>query len=142
MNKYLIGTKKHGCFIDNEERTITYYDLLSLYEKLKGKKRIQVFHYQDIQELLVTYGIQDFFRSPSVTITLIVKLRDKTNIDMTIFYNNTTRNDLLSFIHLLKNSSLSIVDPYDIFNQIETTSQSIWDIISTIEKKRFQERKL
>lgn len=142
MDKFLIGTKKHGCLIDNQQQTITYYDLLSIYEKLKGKKHVQVFHYKDIDEIVVTYGIQDFFRVPSMTITLVIKLKDQTNVDATIFYHNTTRNDLLSFIHLLKSSSLSLVDPYNIFNQIETTSQSIWDIISTIEKKRFEERKL
>ncbi|WP_028044253.1 hypothetical protein [Candidatus Stoquefichus massiliensis] len=140
MNTFLIGTKKHGCLIDNEQHTITYYDLLSLYEKLKGKKHVQVFHYHEIHEIVVTYGIQDFFRSPTVTITLILKLKNHTNTDVIIFYNNTTRNDLLSFIDILKNSSLTLIDPYHIFEKIETTSQSIWEIISSIEKQRFEKR--
>ena len=30
----LMGTKKHGCSIDNRKKEIIYYQLLSLYEKI------------------------------------------------------------------------------------------------------------
>lgn len=30
----LMGTKKHGCLIDNRKKEIIYYQLLSLYEKI------------------------------------------------------------------------------------------------------------
>lgn len=141
MNKYLIGSKKHGCLIDNEQQVIIYYDLLSNLERLKGKKQKQIFYFKDIQECLVTYGIQDLFRSSTITITLTIKLKNQTSVDATIFFNNTTRDELISFIQVLKKSSLVIKDPYHIFNQIETSQKTLWDIISSIEKQRFENRK-
>ena len=89
MNKYLIGSKKHGCLIDNEQQLIIYYDLLSYLEKLKGKNKNESFIFKDIQECLITYGIQDFSRSSTITITLTIKLKNQTSVDATIFFNNS-----------------------------------------------------
>lgn len=141
MNKFLIGTKKHGCFIDNDLQTITYYDLLNLVEKLQGKKQKQTFHYKDIQSVLVTYGIENFFRVGSMTLTLIITLVDQTKHDVIFFFNNTQREDLETFISILKNSSLPISDPHEILNTIETSEDTLWNIILNIEKKRFENRK-
>lgn len=141
MNKFLIGTKKHGCLIDNDLQTITYYDLLNLVEKLQGKKQKHTFHYKDIQKVLVTYGIENFFRVGTMTLTLIITLADQTNHDVIFFFNNTQRKDLETFISILKDSSLPISDPYEILNTIETSEDTLWNIILNIEKKRFENRK-
>lgn len=140
MNKFLIGTKKHGCLIDNDLQTITYYDLLSLAEKLQGRKQKQTFDYKNIENVLITYGIQDFFRAGSMTLTMVITLSDQTSYDVIFLFSNTTREDLKTFIHILRQSPLHISDPYDILNQIETSKESLWNIIANIEKERFEKR--
>lgn len=44
----LMGTKKHGCLIDNRKKEIIYYQLLSLYEKIVKKPQQLLIKYSDI----------------------------------------------------------------------------------------------
>lgn len=47
----LMGTKKHGCSIDNRKKEIIYYQLLSLYEKIVKKPQQLLIKYSDIKKL-------------------------------------------------------------------------------------------
>ena len=47
----LMGTKKHGCLIDNRKKEIIYYQLLSLYEKIVKEPQQLLIKYSDIKKI-------------------------------------------------------------------------------------------
>lgn len=57
----LMGTKKHGCLIDNRKKEIIYYQLLSLYEKIVKKPQQLLIKYSDIKKLRYAAGLLQEF---------------------------------------------------------------------------------
>lgn len=57
----LMGTKKHGCLIDNRKKEIMYYQLLSLYEKIVKKTQQLLIKYSDIKKLRYAVGLLQEF---------------------------------------------------------------------------------
>lgn len=53
----LMGTKKHGCLIDNRKKEIMYYQLLSLYEKIVKEPQQLLIKYSDIKKLRYAMGL-------------------------------------------------------------------------------------
>ena len=49
----LMGTKKHGCLIDNRKKEIIYYQLLSLYEKIVKEPQQLLIKYSDIKKIKI-----------------------------------------------------------------------------------------
>ena len=47
----LMGTKKHGCLIDNRKKEIIYYQSLSLYEKIVKNPQQLLIKYSDIKKI-------------------------------------------------------------------------------------------
>lgn len=53
----LMGTKKHGCLIDNRKKEIIYYQLLSMYEKIVKEPQQLLIKYSDIKKLRYAMGL-------------------------------------------------------------------------------------
>lgn len=57
----LMGTKKHGCLIDNRKKEIIYYQSLSLYEKILKTSQQLLIKYSDIKKLRYAMGLLQEF---------------------------------------------------------------------------------
>ena len=112
----LMGTKKHGCLIDNRKKEIIYYQSLSLYEKIVKKPQQLLIKYSDIKKIKICYGLTTGVRFDSAQITMEVLTNNNTSYDIPVTYNSTKNKDILSFIEILKSSNLLIEDPYNIFS--------------------------
>ncbi len=136
MNDYIfLGAKKHGCKIDNADRKITYYDYLSLFEKLIKKNRIITLHYSQISKIRVTYGMTLGYSFDSAQLTLEVKMSDERTYDIPISYHNTKNDDIKTCIKLLQESMLPIDDPHQILNQFLESNVHLTDFIKDTHKQ-------
>ena len=118
----LMGTKKHGCLIDNRKKEIIYYQLLSLYEKIVKEPQQLLIKYSDIKKIKICYGLTTGARFDSAQITMEVLTNNNTSYDIPVTYNSTKNKDILSFIEILKNSNLLIEDSYNIFSLYPETN--------------------
>lgn len=107
----LMGTKKHGCLIDNRKKEIIYYQSLSLYEKILKTSQQLLIKYSDIKKIKICYGLTIGVRFDSAQITMEVLTNNNTSYDIPVTYNSTKNKDILSFIEILKSSNLLIEDP-------------------------------
>ncbi|MEG0275985.1 MAG: hypothetical protein RR630_03050 [Coprobacillus sp.] len=131
-NNILIGNKKHGCFIDNDKRILRYYDLLSLYEKLKGKDKLTELRFDDINVITIDYSVVDTPRLGSTTITLSITCANNSSYDFPLLFWETEREDFNIFFQLLLNSQINIKDPYHIIETILNSTDTIGTILSEI----------
>ena len=131
----LMGTKKHGCQINNKDNELIYYEYLSFYEKMKKKNPILTLNYSQIENVKVCYGLTTGVRFDSAQITLEITTFDKNKYDIPITYYNTQRDDLKLFIKILQNSTLDIDDPYNILNQALETELDLITFIKEINKQ-------
>lgn len=106
-----MGTKKHGCLIDNRKKEIIYYQSLSLYEKILKTSQQLLIKYSDIKKIKICYGLTIGVRFDSAQITMEVLTNNNTSYDIPVTYNSTKNKDILSFIEILKSSNLLIEDP-------------------------------
>lgn len=136
----LMGTKKHGCLINNKDNELIYYEYLSLFEKMKGENPITTLNYSQIKEVKVCYGLTTGVRFDSAQITLEVTTFDKNKYDIPITYYNTQRDDLKLFIQILQNSTLNIDDPYNILNQALETELDLISFIKEINKQIYSNK--
>lgn len=134
----LMGTKKHGCLIDNRKKEIIYYQLLSLYEKIVKKPQQLLIKYSDIKKIRVCYGLTTGVRFDSAQITMEVLTNNNTSYDIPVTYNSTKNKDILSFIEILKNSNLLIEDPDNIFSLYPETNLDLIDFIKFINKEHYK----
>ena len=134
----LMGTKKHGCSIDNRKKEIIYYQLLSLYEKILKKPQQLLIKYSDIKKIKICYGLTTGVRFDSAQITMEVLTNNDTRYDIQVTYNSTKDKDILSFIEILKSSNLLIEDPYNIFSLYPETNLDFIDFIKFINKEHYQ----
>lgn len=131
---FLTGTKKHGCQIDNEKQELTYFDYLSLIEKLQKRNQVTVLKYSQIHTVKILYGLTTGVRFDTAQITMEVTTHNKKTYDIPITYNNTKMEDLKVFINILLNSGLNILDPYDILKNALESHLDIIDFIKYIDK--------
>lgn len=131
----LMGTKKHGCLIDNRKKEIIYYQSLSLYEKIVKKPQQLLIKYSDIKKIKICYGLTTGVRFDSAQITMEVLTNNNTSYDIPVTYNSTKNEDILSFIEILKSSNLLIEDPYNIFSLYPETNL---DFIKFINKEHYK----
>lgn len=134
----LMGTKKHGCLIDNRKKEIIYYQSLSLYEKIVKKPQQLLIKYSDIKKIKICYGLTTGVRFDSAQITMEVLTNNNTSYDITVTYNSTKNKDILSFIEILKSSNLLIEDPYNIFSLYPETNLDFIDFIKFINKEHYK----
>ena len=130
-----VGTKKHGCKIDSDISELVYYDYLNLIEKLKKKKQILIFKYSEIQSITLLYGLTIGVRYDAAQITIRITTSQMETYDIPITYNNTDMEDVKSFISIMLDSGLKIIDPYDMLNNIFETKLDIIDFIKDLNKK-------
>lgn len=131
---FTLGNEHHGCQLDNQNRILTYYDRMSLFEKLTHKPdRIQL-KYDDIDTIKVRYGIVNGVRFGSVTITLEV-VANQCQYDFPITDINTPREDLKKFICVLNRSPLNVIDKYSLLKKILESDQRVYDIVDQIDKQ-------
>lgn len=136
MDSILIGSKKHGCLIDNNKRILVYFENISLFEKIKHKKKQTSLNYSDIQFIKICYGIMTGPRFDSAQITLEVHTSDNELYDMRISYSHDITSELKEFVHLLLTSGLEIKDPHNLLNQILSTDISLLDLIKKVSKTK------
>ena len=134
----LMGTKKHGCLIDNRKKEIIYYQLLSLYEKIVKKTQQLLIKYSDIKKIKICCGLTTGVRFDSAQITMEVLTNNNTSYDIPVTYNSTINKDILSFIEILKSSNLLIEDPYNIFSLYPETNLDFIDFIKFINKEHYK----
>lgn len=132
IDKHLIGTKKEGCFIDNTQEMIIYYENLSLYEKL-SKQSSYTIHYKDILTVSIGYNVSKGFelRTTSLFINLFC-LNNKT-YQIPILFFETTKDQIRDFIKVLKASPLEITDQYRLLDTILESDQTVGTIICEID---------
>lgn len=132
IDKHLIGTKKEGCFIDNTQEMIIYYENLSLYEKL-SKQSSYTIHYKDILTVSIGYNVSKGFelRTTSLFINLFC-LNNKTYLIPILFFE-TTKDQIRDFIKVLKASPLEITDQYRLLDTILESDQTVGTIICEID---------
>ncbi|MEG0366901.1 MAG: hypothetical protein RR585_08695 [Coprobacillus sp.] len=137
MNQVLLGKKKHGCFIDNDNKILEYRELLSFFEKINGKDKSILLSYNIIDHIDIYYSIVNGPRFGSVTFNLSVYCKNNQVHEFPIFFFGTKRQDYTLFANLLVNSGLSINDPHHILNSIiEQPNEHIGTIIDKIDKGR------
>lgn len=134
INTFLIGTKKHGCQIDNDRLELIYFDYLSLIEKLQKKSQVIVLKYSQIDAIKILYGLTTGVRFDTAQITMEITTYDKKTYDIPITYNNTKKEDLNLFISILLKSGLKIIDPYNILAKALESNLDIIDFIKYIDK--------
>lgn len=131
----LMGTKKHGCQINNKDGELIYYEYLSFFEKIKKKNPILTLNYAQIEKVKVCYGLTTGVRFDSAQITLEITTFDKNTYDIPITYYNTQRDDLKLFIQILQKSTLNVDDPYNILDQALETELDLISFIKEINKQ-------
>lgn len=136
LNKYLIGNKKKGCLIDNDNEILIYYESLSLYEKLSGKKQEIKIRYQDIESISIGYSIINGVRWGTVSLFLNVHCPNNIQYQVPILYMNTEKEDIRNFIRVLNASPLSIIDHYNILHKILTSDELVGTIVSQVDEIR------
>lgn len=129
MNKKMIGSQKHGWLIDNEKEEFVYYDLLSVYEKIKGQKASIVIPYHTVDYVRLNYTLTEGVQMGTTTLILEFYLKDGQMKSIPIFTFNVERKDYTEFVQLLKDSSLTIDDPQKCLDQIIESDQTIGTII-------------
>lgn len=85
----LMGTQKNGCSIDNRNKEIIYYQLLSFYEKIVKKPQQLLIKYSDIKKIKICYGLTTGVRFDSAQITMEVLTQHNTIYDIPMTYNST-----------------------------------------------------
>ncbi|OUQ80292.1 hypothetical protein B5E48_05220 [Massilimicrobiota sp. An105] len=134
----LMGTQKNGCSIDNRNKEIIYYQLLSFYEKIVKKPQQLLIKYSDIKKIKICYGLTTGVRFDSAQITMEVLTQHNTIYDIPMTYNSTQRKDVLLFIEILKSSNLLIEDPYNILSLYPETKLDLIDFIKLINKEHYK----
>lgn len=134
----LMGTQKNGCSIDNRNKEIIYYQLLSFYEKIVKKPQQLLIKYSDIKKIKICYGLTTGVRFDSAQITMEVLTQHNTIYDISMTYNSTQRKDVLLFIEILKSSNLLIEDPYNILSLYPETKLDLIDFIKLINKEHYK----
>ena len=134
----LMGTQKNGCSIDNRNKEIIYYQLLSFYEKIVKKPQQLLIKYSDIKKIKICYGLTTGVRFDSAQITMEVLTQHNTIYDIPMTYNSTQRKDVLLFIEILKSSNLLIEDPYNILSLYPETKPDLIDFIKLINKEHYK----
>ena len=134
----LMGTQKNGCSIDNRNKEIIYYQLLSFYEKIVKKPQQLLIKYSYIKKIKICYGLTTGVRFDSAQITMEVLTQHNTIYDIPITYNSTQRKDVLLFIEILKSSNLLIEDPYNILSLYPETKLDLIDFIKLINKEHYK----
>lgn len=135
INSYLIGTKKNGCFINNDEKYIQYFEFLSLYDKIMGKKGLNKVAFKDIDNITIGYTINRGIRMGLVTLHLNILTLDSHLYNFQFLFMNTKREELEKFIRVLIKSNLKIIDPHNILEQIITSKYKISYIIDMVDKQ-------
>ena len=133
-----MGTQKNGCSIDNRNKEIIYYQLLSFYEKIVKKPQQLLIKYSDIKKIKICYGLTTGVRFDSAQITMEVLTQHNTIYDIPMTYNSTQRKDVLLFIEILKSSNLLIEDPYNILSLYPETKLDLIDFIKLINKEHYK----
>lgn len=134
----LMGTQKNRCSIDNRNKEIIYYQLLSFYEKIVKKPQQLLIKYSDIKKIKICYGLTTGVRFDSAQITMEVLTQHNTIYDIPMTYNSTQRKDVLLFIEILKSSNLLIEDPYNILSLYPETKLDLIDFIKLINKEHYK----
>ncbi len=141
MDQYiLMGTKKHGLLLDNKESQLIIYEYLSLYERLKKKKQVLNLNYSEIKSIKICYGLSTGVRFDAAQITLEITTMNNVLYDVPLTYNNTKIDNIRSFITILRDSHLTINDPYNILEQILITKLDLIDFIKKIAKEAHSKR--
>ncbi|MBS5111826.1 MAG: hypothetical protein KHZ15_03960 [Coprobacillus cateniformis] len=134
MDKYLIGTKKQGCLIDNKNKIITYYEMLSLAEKLSGKQNKHTILFQDIEKIKISYNIVNGVRYGTTSLILIIYCMNNQKYEVPILYFNTTKEEVKQFLNILNDSSLCIQDQFSLIDKIMNSSKTIGVIIGELDQ--------
>lgn len=133
IDKHLIGTKKEGCFIDNTQEMIIYYENLSLYEKLSKKQSSYTIHYKDILTVSIGYNVSKGFELGTTSLFInLFCLNNKTYLIPILFFE-TTKDQIRDFIKVLKASPLEITDQYRLLDTILESDQTVGTIICEID---------
>lgn len=132
----LMGNKKHGCYIDGNAHIIEHYELLSLYEKLKRKQNKTRLRFEDIKHVEVTYSYIGELEFEVISIHLIITTYTLQTHNFQILYMNDTREKFEMFIRLLQESRIQIIDPFQIFDTILNSDETIGTIIDKINKQK------
>lgn len=131
----LMGNKKHGCYIDANAHIIEQYELLSFYEKLKKKQNITRLRFEDIKHVEVTYSYTGDLEFEVISIHLIITTYSLQKHNFQILYMDDTREKFETFIRLLQESRIQIIDPFHIFDTILDSNETIGTIIDQINRQ-------
>lgn len=131
-----MGNKKHGCYIDGNAHIIEYYELLSFYEKLKKRDNKTRLRFEEIKQAEVTYCYFGGSRIGTIAIHLTITSYDLQTYNFQILYFNDTREKFETFIHILQESRIQIIDPFHIFDTILHSNEKIGTIIDQINRER------
>lgn len=139
MKKNLIGSKKHGWEIDNENKVITVYYPKSLFEKITNKSdSISIIHFDDIHTLNISYTspvAPGAYNSVYYLVAINIQKNNGEYIEFEAMSDTTKREELITSIKLLQDSGIKINDKYDIMNKIINCKDRIWNILDDINKK-------
>lgn len=133
MLKVSVGNKKkNGCLVDNESRVLIYYEFLNLVERFQGKEHAHKIRYDEIFYIEVFSHAINEIRTGSINIFLKVHLWNGKIHYFPIYFYDTTREEIRSFIKVLQASSLDIRDEKGLFGEIVDTDQNMWAIVERI----------
>lgn len=132
IDKHLIGTKKEGCFIDNTQEMIIYYENLSLYEKL-SKQSSYTIHYKDILTVSIGYNVSKGFELGTTSLFINLFCLNNKTYQIPILFFETTKDQIRDFIKVLKASPLEITDQYRLLDTILESDQTVGTIICEID---------
>lgn len=128
IDKYLIGTKKEGCLIDNTQEIIIYYEKLS-----KKKSSHTIIHYKDILTVSIGYNVSKGFELGTTSLFINLFCLNNKTYQIPILFFETTKDQIRDFIKVLKTSPLEITDQYCLLDTILESDQTVGTIICEID---------
>lgn len=128
IDKYLIGTKKEGCLIDNTQEIIIYYEKLS-----KKKSSHTIIHYKDILTVSIGYNVIKGVELGTTSLFINLFCLNNKTYQIPILLFETTKDQIRDFIKVLKTSPLEITDQYRLLDTILESDQTVGTIICEID---------
>lgn len=137
MKKILLGSKKSGWAVDDENKEIIIYHPQSFVDKMQKKINNTQVKFQDIEYIKVGWNNVPLAAGQNQHFVIfVIELKNKEKIQFDGTSNNITRDIFKEAMIVLKKNSIAFKDEYHIIDDIINTENLIWNILDNAELKR------